>query len=351
MGGISGGNVLGGAVGRLTFMPSSSVSTLLCAAVFVVPLVVANPVAAQVDRKTDAPTVLNQSTQSLIKAGQEPRRKIRFVAVPGSAYTLRMTVSHSIGREYAHRREEPTHSPDVTLTVHVVAVEAPDSGGAIFEATITDVQVSPRTGSERESLDKARAYFDKEKGRKFTFIVRSRGQLACADRLPKDADWMVDYLANDVRNAIQLLCCWVPQEEIGRGAQWKEIEPWKYEGEPGLRNLEFEWVSTEGNKPRMRADISSSFRASAPKKPDGSGEAVFESARQSGFLRYKLAPPCPFPDEVEAKVITEWTGSRIERGSDKGSDKTVACKHVNTTNVRITVKPEALSKPNPAGRK
>lgn len=290
-------------------------------------------------------TVANVAALSLVKPGSEPRAPIRFAPTVGSVYTIRLSISMSAGVEVNGARLPAAHTPDVTVVFRAKALETVKSGGTRFEVEFADSQVVIRTGATHEMMDATRDYFEALKGTKTKFIILPTGEIAGFKfQTPANSNWMVRLLGKSILDAFHIMICWVPEEAVGQGAAWKVIVPGVMEGEPHSFYLDHEWAITEKESPHIRVNISSAWQASGSRTPKAAGSLEWQSMKSSGYARYALSTPSPFPTEFESKLITDGKASVVIK-ADKGAE---TAKVNATINMRGTVrveKPATLPKP------
>lgn len=288
------------------------------------------------------PTGANLAAISLVKPGAEPRSVIRFAPAVGSVYTIRLAISLSAGLEVSGVHLAAAHSPDVTVVFKAKALEAVKDGGTRFEVEFADTQTVIRTGATQDRMDETRKYFDSLKGKKTKFIVMPGGEIVdFAFKAPDSPDWMVRILGDFIIDAFHIMVCWVPDEEVGVGAAWKVIVPSKMEGEPHSIFLDHQWGSTDKDLRRIKIGLSSTWQSPSPKTPKGVGSLEWHALNSSGYARYALASPSPFPTEFDARINGDGKASVIIK-----TDNGVETAKVNTTlNMRGTARMEKPAKP------
>jgi hypothetical protein len=296
------------------------------------------------DDKPAAPaTSANLASMDLIKPGAEPRSHIRFAPAIGSVYTIRVAISLSAGVEVNGTHLPAAHTPDVTVVFHAKALEAAKPAGTRFELEFADTQVVIRTGATHEAMDATREYFESLKSTKIKFVIFPSGEIQDFKfQPPTSNNWMVRILGQSMMDAFLIMIPWIPQDEIGQGAQWRQIAPTKVEGEPHSTILDNEWASTEKDAPHIRVNMSSTWQAANPKTPKTAGSLEWQSMKASGSARYVLAAPSPFPSEFESKIVSDGKALVILK-AEKGVE---TAKVMATVNMRGSVhveKPKSKS--------
>jgi hypothetical protein len=169
-----------------------------------------------------------KNTIKLIKAGAEPRRKLRYKFKANLSEKMVMDTYMSMALQLGARKQPETKLPGSRSKMTVTTKDVTPAGAVNYEFTMDGVEVLPTPGASQVAINAAKAQVKSMQGMTGSATVSPRGFTKKARiNLPEGISPQVAQLMNNMKRSLDQLSIMLPAEEVGKGAVWQVTMPVK----------------------------------------------------------------------------------------------------------------------------
>jgi hypothetical protein len=266
----------------------------------------------------EAPAPPAAVTLTLLEAGREPRRALRYPAEPPAAHKFSLTLRLAMKMEVPGSPVPPVTMPGLRLLFDIKSARA---GGRVkHDFTVSDADLTSTDNAHPSLLAEMRKGVGGLVGARGHMVVDARGsrtELSLA--LPAGIGQELSQFMNSARLAIYQMVVPLPNEPVGPGAKWESVETITQDGVSVREKTYYEVVALDGPRALIRTQTvqsASKQRAALPGLPDGvSAEVVSLRGSGSGELEVDLRRLVPGAarEEVETDVSFVVRQGKTER--------------------------------------
>lgn len=180
--------------------------------------------AAQPDKQPEPPLDSGGSSPAvtLLEAGAEPRRELRYVPQAGAAQTITMTMTMDQSQHLGGRPVPGPPTPATRMIMDFRVLEVMADGGFRYSGTVTKTEAIARPGVAPQLMDVTRASLESLVGMEFTATSTDRAIVTDTTlRLPESADPMMQQAVSGMERSIRQFSTPFPVEAVGVGARWE----------------------------------------------------------------------------------------------------------------------------------
>lgn len=221
-------------------------------------------------------------TLELIREGRGPKRALRYSVTPGTTHEVVMTMRMSAG---------VNQGPPVKITMEINVTRVSAEGDITYAFRFTDVEMDGEMPPGMDSLMQMSG----------TATVDSRGVTRRGTvYLPDNAPSSMRKMMEKFQESIKQFSCPFPEEPIGVGAKWRLTMPIVTEMFGFEQEAVFELVELDGNRGRLKVQLTQSAEDVEMKLPNGMTATLISlKSKGSGEIGFDLSKPIPEDSYIE----------------------------------------------------
>lgn len=159
---------------------------------------------------------------TLLDAGAEPRRTLRYAMKKGDRAATKMTLRMNVDQTLGGVKAPAVASPTMTFTITTEVVDVSAASEASIECTYSEADALGQPGVDPKMLEALRKPLQSMKGMRGRLVVTSRGEcLSATLEAPAGADPLVKQQVEGMRESLKQFLTPVPEAAVGQGAKWR----------------------------------------------------------------------------------------------------------------------------------
>lgn len=157
----------------------------------------------------------------LLNPGAEPRQKLRFKPVAGSKQQSVMMMKTNMKMSVDGKPVPAYNFPATAVTINTVINKVEPNGDISYDFSYSNVDVVKDPNVEPKLLEAMRTKFAQLKGVKGSGVMDNRGNTKKINFVASDIkDPFLKQMMQQLGNSLSKISSPVPQEAVGKGAQW-----------------------------------------------------------------------------------------------------------------------------------
>lgn len=170
----------------------------------------------------DAPTATAQSVITLLDAGAEPHRELRYRFDEGYSETASMELDVQMSASMAGLQIQQEALPTIRLSISLNATEVSDDGTARYEFAIGSAEVVEDTDTDPGIAAAVRDSLGQMSSTSGWSLIDARGAILERDlELPAGGDDQLSQVLDSAEQSLEQMSVPLPAEPVGVGAQWE----------------------------------------------------------------------------------------------------------------------------------
>ena len=296
---------------RLTILASLAFASGMISAPAVLaqdaPATKAPPASAAANKPAPPPKV------TLIEAGAEPRRELRFDVDEGTKHAAEMTMRMTMTQSMGAAAMPPQKMPAMVMTVETTAVDVQDSGDIAFDFAYTKAQVLEEEGVMPMMISMMKEVMNSVAGLSGSGVMSDRGMNRSLKLNEQDnMDPMLRQQTENIQQSMQQMSAPLPEEPVGVGAKWSVETPINQNGLSITQIATYTLRKIDGDVADLDVELKQTAAAQdveAPGMPKGAVKLTSLSSSGTGTATVALNRLVPMSSTMKSSTEMNLTMS------------------------------------------
>lgn len=233
----------------------------------------------------DAPATGSRSEITILDAGAEPRRQLRYQFDAGSSESAAMDMNINMTMSMGGIQIPQMEMPTIRLVVDLGQVETSADGTARYEFEIGSMELADNAGSDPALANAVRASLGQVPSISGWARINSRGvTLDGGVNLGDGIDPQLSQVFDSAEQSLQQMSAPLPQEPVGVGAEWRVVQDIESGGFNVSQTASYTIIEMNGDNVTLDVAITQTALAQVvemPGMPAGTG-ANLDSLESTG---------------------------------------------------------------------
>lgn len=266
-----------------------------------------SPPSAAPRSATTAPAKKSPTRVELLKAGAEPRKQLRFAPAVGLVDKMTMTMTLAMGVKVGERAIPKNALPPMVVKMDLKVTDVEADGDVRYEFTLTGTDVKAPPGTNPKLIAPMKQALSRLHGLGGHALMSSRGQSKETKvKLPEKVDQQTQQILQGMEQALNQIVVAVPEQPVGRGAQWTATTAIEQNGIELAQELTYDLEKLEGETAHCRV---TARQHAKPQKVAAPGGVVLDltslTSKGTGSVTFRLDHIAPAQSLIALTSVVE----------------------------------------------
>ena len=265
----------------------------------------------------------------LLNSGIEPRQKLRFQPVAGSKQQSVMMTKTNMKMSLDGKPVPAFNIPATEITINTVVNKVEPNGDITYDFSYSDIDVIKDPNVQPQILEAMQKQFAQLKGIKGSGVMDNRGNPKKFNLVASDIkDPMLKQMMQQVSNSLSKVSSPVPQEAVGKGAEWVVTNKVGFNGISITQTQTYKLLDIKDGVATLQAKVDQQAQAmqkvTLPGLPP-SAALTLQSYKGNGEGKYQimLDKLMPINSNISVASNVNWKGKFTSKQEDTSMNQEV----------------------------